>query len=148
MIMNDSTVPLEFEFQVSTIATVAFPSTRYSLSSEVSRDWLKIEFEGFFTEEFEPKNRPHQNPSADYYRNCHADFSLMYVLNGGYLILSGWWRRELLSLHYKQGKQLWMNEDGDQISTPYPDGDRLETIAKTLYPVVERYFKVRFPNSY
>lgn len=59
--MNLSALPLEFEFLASTIATIAFPSTRYSLSAEVSRDWLKIEFEGFFTEEFEPKNRPHQN---------------------------------------------------------------------------------------
>lgn len=110
--MNSSALTLEFELQANAIAASAYPHTRYSLISEIDSKCVSIEFKGFFTVEFDPKNRPHQNPTDEYYRNPNADFSLMYFPNGGHLILSGRWRGALLALHYEPGKQLWLNEDG------------------------------------
>lgn len=85
--MNSSTLPLEFELQANAIASETYPHTRYSLISEINSDCVSIEFKGFFTVEFDPKNRPHQNPTDDYYRRPSADFSLMYFPKGGHLIL-------------------------------------------------------------
>lgn len=90
--MNSSTLPLKFELQANAIAAGAYPHTRYSLICELDSDCVSIEFKGFFTEQFDPNNRPYQNPTDEYYRNSKADFSLMYFLARGYLILSGWWR--------------------------------------------------------
>lgn len=89
VIMNSSALTLEFELQANAIAASAYPHTRYSLISEIDSKCVSIEFKGFFTVEFDPKNRPHQNPTDEYYRNPNADFSLMYFPNGGHLILSG-----------------------------------------------------------
>lgn len=140
--MNSSALPLEFELQANAIAASAYPHTRYSLISEIDNDCVSIEFKGFFIEEFDSKNRPHQNPIDNYYRNSKADFSLMYFPKGGHLILSGWWRGVLLALHYDPGKQLWLSEDGDEINTPYPDGDCFESMASSLQPILQKYFKI------
>lgn len=140
--MNSSALPLEFELQANAIAALAYPHTRYSLISQIDSDCVSIGFNSFFTEEFDSKNRPHQNPIDDYYRNSKADFSLIYFPKAGHLILSGWWRGALLALHYDKDLQLWLNEDGDEINTPYPDGDRFESIASSLHPVCRKYFKI------
>lgn len=140
--MNSSAFPLEFELQANAITASVYPHTRYSLTSEIDNDCVRIEFKGFFTEEFDSKNRPYQNPADDYYRNQKADFSLMYFPKGGHLILSDWWRGALLALHYEPGKQLWLSGDGDEINTPYPDGDLFESMASSLHPVLQKYFKI------
>ena len=140
--MNSSTLPLEFELQANAVAAQAYPHTRYSLICELDSDCVSIEFKGFFTEQFDPNNRPYQNPTDEYYRNSKADFSLMYFLARGHLILSGWWRGSLLSLHYSPAGQLWHNEDGDEINRPIPDGDRFESMALSLHPLLQKYFKI------
>ena len=39
-------------------------------------------------------------------------------------------------------RQEWLNEDGEEISRPYPDGDEFETIAAFLYPILQQYFPI------
>lgn len=131
--MNESTIPLELELRASEIAASFFPNTRYSLNTKINTDCIEIEFRGFFTEEFDPTNRPYQNPTDDYYRNRNADFSLTYFSHGEALTLSGWWRGALLSLHYNTNQKMWQTEDGDEIRRPYPDGDKFESIAALTY---------------
>lgn len=137
--MNESTIPLELELRASEIAASFFPNTRYSLRAKVNTDYIEIEFRGFFTEEFDPTNRPYQNPSDDYYRNRNTDFSLTYFPNKEALILSGWWRRALLSLCYNTNQKMWLTEDGDEITRPYPDGDKFESIAAELITLLHKY---------
>lgn len=139
--MNSSAIPLEFELALTAIAAQAYPHIRYSLTFKIERYQAAIEFNGFFTEQFAPNHRPYPNPTDEYYRCRNVDFSLMYVPKRGHLILSGWWRGALLALHYHPNKQLWLNEDGDEINTPYPDGDRFESLASSLLPVCRNYFQ-------
>ena len=121
--MNSPVLPLEFELAVLKIATSASSNTRYSLTTKIDKYSINIGFEGFFTESFDPSNRPYQNPSNDFYRNPKVDFSITYFYESECLIVSGWWRRCMLSLYYEKASFLWLNEDGEEIARPYPDGD-------------------------
>jgi hypothetical protein len=38
--------------------------------------------------------------------------------------------------------QKWLSEEGEEISNPYPDGDKFEAIAASLYPILQQYFQV------
>ena len=140
--MNSSTLPLEFELTVLKIAAQTYPNTRHSLTPDISKNCICIEFKGFFTIKFKPENRPYSNPIHDFYRNPNADFLIMYFPNGEHLIVSGWWRGAILSLHYDASALHWQTDDGDEITRPVPDGDRFEHIAAELHPILQKYFKL------
>lgn len=132
-------LPAEFELAASQIAAKHYPFARYKLYAQVSKDDIKIEFIGYYTENFDPNNRPIDNPTDEFYRNSKIDFTLGYGYNR--LHLSGWWRSSLLSLEYQTPEEfLWINEDGEDIPRPYPDGDKFESIAMELYPLSQKYF--------
>ena len=116
---------LELELAVLKIATSAYPNTRYSFTTKICKYSINIQFEGFFTENYNPGNRdrPVQNPNDDFYRNPKVDFSITYFYESECLIVCGWWRRCMLSLYYEKASFLWLNEDGEEIARPYPDGD-------------------------
>ncbi|BAU04442.1 MULTISPECIES: hypothetical protein [Nostocales] len=138
--MSSLALPLEFEFSASKIAAAHHPNTRFKLIAEIKKDFLRIDFQGYFTENFAPKNRPYSNPINDSYRNKRVDFWLLW--SSGELALSGWWRTEILSLEYTPFMQSWSNEDGEEIARPYPDGDKFEAIAASLYPILQQYFQI------
>lgn len=119
-------------------------SERYHLPERsgiyVIVDFIRIDFQGYFTENFAPKNRSYFNPINDYYRNKKVELWLLW--SSGQLALSGWWRTEILSLEYTPFMQSWSNENGDKIARPYPDGDKFEAIAASLYPILQQYFQV------
>lgn len=136
--MNLSDLSLELELAVCAIAAQAYAHTRYKLIVKISEDFITIEFQGYFTEQFNPKNRPDPNPNSNLYRNPRVDFSLNYFKDE--LILGGWWRGAILSLYYSPNQHFWLNEDGNEIASPYPDGDRFESMAAQLYPLLKQHF--------
>ncbi len=52
----------------------------------------------------------------------------------------GFWRSEFLMLRYSCEKLEWLNEAGENISQPYPDGDLFERMAAKFYPVLQGDF--------
>ncbi|BAY42336.1 hypothetical protein NIES2111_67590 (plasmid) [Nostoc sp. NIES-2111] len=137
--MSLSTLPIEFELAVAKILEAIYPHSRFKLTAEIDKGLLKIDFQAYFTESFNPKNRPYFNPIHDFYRNDKIDFCLFW--SSEHLALSGWWRNAILSLEYTPMWQEWLNEDGEEISRPYPDGDEFEAIAASLYPILQQYFR-------
>lgn len=142
LVMNSPVLPLELELAVLEIATSAYSNTRYSFTTKIEKYSIDIEFEGFFTENFDHSNRPYQDPSSNFYRNPKVDFSITYFYESKCLIVSGWWRRCMLSLYYEKASFLWLNEDGEEIVRPYPDGDRFEDMAVKLLPILQKYFNL------
>ncbi|MEM1392892.1 MAG: hypothetical protein AAGG00_06265 [Cyanobacteria bacterium P01_H01_bin.150] len=76
--MNMQSLPVEFELTTSQIVAKYFPFTRYKLSAQIDKDDIKIEFIGYYTERFNPNNRPIDNPTDEFYRKSKADFTLGY----------------------------------------------------------------------
>ncbi|MEA5600393.1 hypothetical protein [Nostoc sp. UHCC 0252] len=138
--MTLSTLPIEFELAAAKILSTHYPHSRFKLTAEIDKGFLKIDFQGYFTESSDPKNRPYSNPINEFYRNKKIDFRLFW--SGEHLALSGWWRTAILSLEYTPIRQEWLNEDGEEISRPYPDGDKFEAIANSLYPILQQYFPI------
>ncbi|GBE93864.1 hypothetical protein [Nostoc cycadae] len=138
--MSLSTLPIEFELTAAKILSAHYLHSRFKLTAEIEKGLLVIDFQGYFTETFDPKNRPYANPVNEFYRNNKVDFRLFW--GSEHLALSGWWRNAILSLEYTPIQQEWLNEDGEEISRPYPDGDKFEAIAASLYPILQRYFPI------
>ncbi|MEH2086018.1 hypothetical protein [Nostoc sp.] len=138
--MSLSTLPIEFELAAAQISSIHYPHSRFKLTAEFKKEFLIIDFQGYFTETFDPKNRPDSNPISEVYRNKKVDFRLFW--SGEHLALSGWWRTAILSLEYTPIRQEWLNEDGEEILRPYPDGDKFEAIAASLYPILQQYFPI------
>lgn len=137
--MNIQSLPLEFELAASQIAAQHYNAARYKLIPTISSNSIDIEFQGYFTEKFDPRNRPEPNPTDKFYRNEKIDFTLFYSYNR--LSLSGWWRSAILSVEYTANNEYtWINEDGEEITRPYPDGDKFEIIMAQLYPLLQQYF--------
>lgn len=135
----ESDLPLEIELAISKLTQTIYPNTRFGLTTKVDEYSITIEFEGFFTESHYPNNRPYQNPNHEFYRNPKKDFWIQYFTKSKSLSICGWWRSSILSLHYNDDNNksfLWMNENGKQIATPYPDGDNFEAIANELLPIL------------
>ena len=138
--MSLSTLPIEFELTAAKISSDHYPHSRFKLTVEIEKSFIKIDFQGYFTESLNPKNRPYSNPISEVYRNNKVDFRLFW--SGEHLALSGRWRTAILSLEYTPIRQEWLNEDGEEISRPYPDGDKFEAIAASLYPILQQYFPI------
>ncbi|MGB3754995.1 MAG: hypothetical protein WBA07_01290 [Rivularia sp. (in: cyanobacteria)] len=50
-----------------------------------------------------------------------------------------------MTLIYESHKNfIWMNDDGEEIPRPYPDGLKFENMALDLYPLLTHYFSVNF----
>jgi hypothetical protein len=138
--MNSPFLPLELELSALKIAAEAYSNTRYSITNKVDNYSINMLFEGFFTENFQPNNHLYKNISSDFYRNPEVNFSLFYFFESKCLIMSGLWRRCILSLHYEPCSFSWINEDGEEIARPYPDGERFEAIALKLHPIFLHHF--------
>jgi hypothetical protein len=138
--MSLSTLPIEFELTAAKISSAHYPHSRFKLIAEIEKELLIIDFKGYLTESFNPKKRPYSNPINEAYRNKNVDFRLFW--SGEHLALSGWWRTAILSLEYTPMRQEWLNEDGGEISRPYPDGDKFEAIATSLYPILQQHFPI------
>ena len=137
--MSVQYLPIEFELAASQIAAKYYSFARYRLSAQIDKDDINIEFIAYYREEFNPANRPVDNPTDEFYRNNKIDFTFNYNYNR--LSLSGWWRSSLLSVGYQAPEGfLWINEDGEDIPGPYPDGDKFESIAVELYPLLKKHF--------
>ncbi|MGF1939130.1 MAG: hypothetical protein RM347_033070 [Nostoc sp. ChiQUE02] len=138
--MSLSTLPIEFELAVAKILSAHYFNSRFKLISQIEKESLTIDFHGYFTESFATKNLAYSNPTHEFYRNNKVDFRLFW--DSEHLALSGWWRNAILSLEYTPIRQEWVNEDGEEIPRPYPDGDKFEVIAASLYPILQKYFSV------
>lgn len=138
--MSLSNLPIEFELTTAKILSAHYLHSRFRLTAKIEKGLLLIDFQGYFTETFDPKNRLYPNPMSEVYRNKKVDFRLFW--GSEHLALSGWWRNAILSLEYTPIRQEWLNEDGEQISRPYPDGDKFEIIAASLYPILQQYFSI------
>ncbi|MHC5613028.1 MAG: hypothetical protein ACYTXA_18985 [Nostoc sp.] len=78
-------------------------------------------------------------PSAtlsDFYRDKKIDFTVGYGNNR--LSISGWWRGEILG--FELNSKSWINEDGEEITCPYPDSEEFEQIAAALYPLLQQHY--------
>lgn len=53
-------------------------SYRFKLTAEIKKDFLRIDFKGYFTENFAPKNRSYSNPINDFCRNKSVDYRLFW----------------------------------------------------------------------
>jgi hypothetical protein len=134
--MNIQALPLEIELAILKVAAQYNPNTRYNITTTMDEYEIKIEFEGFYTESSYPTNRPYKDPNHQLYRNPKVDFWIQYFRESQTLAVCGWWRTCILTLHYGKSSQFWMNEDGEQIQTPYPDGDKFEAIGTKLLPIL------------
>ncbi|MFN6565205.1 MAG: hypothetical protein RMY28_036135 [Nostoc sp. ChiSLP01] len=131
-------LPLELELAASQIAAQYYPHRRFKLIYEIKNNFIDIdiEFQGYYTEEFVgSRNRP-LNPIHDFYRDKKIDFKVGYGY--GRLSISGWWRGAILSFELNSKK--WINEDGEEIACPYPDGEKFEQIAAALYPLLQQHY--------
>ncbi|MHC0068775.1 hypothetical protein ACWATR_38940 [Nostoc sp. UIC 10890] len=138
--MSLSTLPIEFELAAAKILSVHYLHSCFKLTAEIKKEFLIINLQGYSTDTFDPKNRLYSNPISEVYRNKKVDFRLF--LSGEHLALSGWWRTAILSLEYTPIRQEWLNEDGEEILRPYPDGDKFEAIAASFYPILQQYFPI------
>jgi hypothetical protein len=129
-------LPLELELAASQIAAQHYPHRGYKLVYTLESNFIDIQFQGYLAESFNPRNRPSNNPTDDFYRYKEIDFTVSY--GNGQLSLSGWWRRAILTFDYNT--QSWSNEDGEEISCPYPDGEEFEQIAAALYPLLQQHY--------
>ncbi|WP_193200695.1 hypothetical protein [Nostoc sp. MG11] len=128
-------LPLEFELTVSQIAIQYYPHRRFKVVSKIKDNYINIDFQGYYTEEFVGSRSRPSNPTDDFYRDKKIDFTVSYGNNR--LLLSGWWRGEILSFEFNS--KSWINEDGEEIACPYPDGKEFEIIAAALYPLLQKY---------
>jgi hypothetical protein len=138
--MSLSTLPIQIEIAIAKILSAHYFHSHFKLTSQIEKEFLIIDFHGYFTESFDPKNRPYPNPISEVYRNKKIDFRLFW--GSEHLALSSWWRNAILSLEYTPIGQEWLNEDGEEIPRPYPDGDKFEAIAASLYPILQQYFSI------
>ncbi|RCJ15037.1 hypothetical protein A6S26_34720 [Nostoc sp. ATCC 43529] len=132
------TLPLELELAASQIAAQHYPHRRFKLIYEIKNNFIDIEFQGYYIEEFvgsRNRSRP-SNPIHDFYRDKTADFKVAYGY--GQLSISGWWRTAILTFDYNT--KSWSNEDGEEITCPYPDGEKFEQIAAALYPLLQQHY--------
>jgi hypothetical protein len=133
-----STIPIEFELAAAKILSAHYPHSRFKLIAEIEKGFLAINFQGYYSESYDPKNRLYSNPISEVYRNEKIDFRLFW--GSEHLALSSWWKTAILSFEYTPMQHEWLNEDGEEISRPYPDGDKFEAIAAFLYPILQQYF--------
>ncbi|MBH8565921.1 hypothetical protein I8748_27770 [Nostoc sp. CENA67] len=126
------TLPLELELAASQIAAQYYPHRRFKLVSKIGSNCVDIEFQGYYTEKCVTQKR--SNPTDDFYRDKTIDFTVGYGY--GQLSISAWWRGAILAFDYNT--KSWSNEDGEDISCPYPDGEEFEQIAAELYPLLQK----------
>ena len=128
------TLPLELELAASKIAAQRYPHRCFKLIYQIVNNFIDIEFQGYYTEDFvSSRNRP-ANPTDNFYRDQKIDFTVGYGNNR--LSLSAWWRGAILTFDYNT--KYWSNEDGEEIACPYPDGEQFEIIAAELYPLLQK----------
>lgn len=125
------TLPLELELAASQIAAQHYPHRRFKLVSKIGSNCVDIEFQGYYTEKCVTQKR--LNPTDDFYRDKKIDFTVGYGY--GKLSISGWWRGAILS--FELNSKIWINEDGEEIACPYPDGEKFEKIATALYSLLQ-----------
>lgn len=137
--MNIDIIPIEFEFKALQIAAKYYPNARFKLMlKKIDKYEVSLLFKAFYKEQ--------ENTSicdTNYIHNKHQmsaiDFDIWFSENS--LLISSFWRRSLLTLIYEGDKTFsWMNDDGEKISRPYPDGLKFENMALDLYPLTKHYF--------
>lgn len=132
-------LPPEIEFKAATITTKQYPHTRYELRLLEGEEegYITIDFFGYFTESFCPELRLHPDPTHAWYRHPSVDFWVSWRSEDKSLTIYGWWRSEILSFEYSPKSQSWQStdEENENITRPYPDGERFEAIAVELYPL-------------
>lgn len=126
------TLPLELELAVSQIAAQHYPHRRFKLICKIENNCIDIEFQGCYTENFFDLHSRPSNPIHDFYRDKTADFKVGYGY--GQLSISGWWRGAILNFDYNT--KSWSNEDGEEISCPYPDGYEERKYCSSTLPFV------------
>ncbi|AFZ11332.1 hypothetical protein Cri9333_0351 [Crinalium epipsammum PCC 9333] len=140
--MMITALPLETETAITQILSKHYPSSHYcfKIMSIVEDSIADIIFEGYYTKTFTPTSRPSPDCFTKNNRNTNLDFSLYYDHCDRHLKLSSRWKGELLSLSYKPPSSIWTGESANVIYRPYPDGDKFEAIATSLYEIMLKHF--------
>lgn len=124
------------EILLMQVAEKHYPRTRFRVFERpqftVDR-WVEIDFWAYLSEN--ATDRPYKDPFHKYYRRDKLDFNVSYSLMDNYLLLSSEWRELTLTLRYTPTKLSWWDE-GDEIPRPSPHGDKLEAVAKDMYPIL------------
>ncbi|HEY9804819.1 MAG TPA: hypothetical protein V6D25_31085 [Leptolyngbyaceae cyanobacterium] len=136
-------LPIEFELVVINFLSKYYPNFHFQLIAENKQGLLIINSLGY-CKRSNINNNSDYNPISEANRNKKVDFRIFW--GNGHLAISGWWRNAILSLEYSPESQEWLNEDGEEISCPYPDGKNFEAIAAYLYPLFQHYFPSNYTN--
>jgi hypothetical protein len=126
----------ETELLLMQIAEKHYPRTHFKVISRFEFEvdnWIEIDFLAYLSES--TNERPYSDPFHKYYRRDRFDFNVAFSLKDSRLFVSSNWREVILTLQYSLSDCSWWDE-GEIIPRPYPHGDKLEAIAKEIYPLL------------